>query len=997
MSGLRSYQRRQEIVFPKGLFAITGQTGSGKSSILEAMVFALYGASTFDGGGGRALLSDGCQEMNVSFEFEVQHQRYLVRRGLTAKTAFHELVGPDQQVLADKAAEVNRLLGDLMGLDREDFLKTVVLPQGAFQSFLHSTPAKRSDLLKSLLQLGLLDDMATIVSEQKAGLQEELNRLLARQQALPSDPEKRLAECQETLQKLSVQLKLVRERWEQLEVLDAWLKQDAASASVQQRQLEAGERLFLQQGPQLDSVLHHLHHRLGELPVTYAQQQQVLEQLGQQRLRLERCRQRLAQLEKILLELQYSRQELDRLETQADQTQQSLLTAQTAALSQQELLTPLRQKATAQRTRLQELDQELGARRGQYQEAAQQLAVARSQTERHQLLVEKSQQTQEQISGALQQHVHRTEELKQYIQSLESASCQHQQLVLQHGLSALCQNLEPNQPCPVCQQTIPADWTGQWPSDSLLKTSHEAVAAAELRVHTAQKELASNDLRLENWRQLLEEMQAEIASLNLLDVNELGLRVERLQQEMRALDNQKIQAQEVMARAEQMVLEHEVAYQAALHRAEQSTTDLQRLGREKVTKQERHQELLSQLQTRFDYREQEAEGGRLLLRQMEQQSQQVSEAIVQLESQATEHHEVVKELLHLLRACVEEPLSDWLHHLLALHHFLESEPAVQTAPSRLRQLIREVGEPSTCSSASGELRAFVGDCLGEQKDLQQKLAAKVEALRAAQQQAQADREDKQGKYSQLTAEYGSLAQQRTLFETLNQQIGEFESRKIQYQEAIAGHQEIALRLTPLHDQFSQLTALCELLGNKSGKQKRSSFSQWLLRQRQERLLHLASDFLRKFTSNQFGFDSDFQIQDLATRNSRKSVTLSGGETFLASLALALALAELVSRKSGRLEAFFIDEGFGSLSPECLDRALTALEQLSQSGRTIGVISHVNTVAERIEQVWIVSKTPTGSSIQVVSDEIRRRMVEDDLKALAQKELPLFEMSEIGIL
>jgi exonuclease SbcC len=134
------------------------------------------------------------------------------------------------------------------------------------------------------------------------------------------------------------------------------------------------------------------------------------------------------------------------------------------------------------------------------------------------------------------------------------------------------------------------------------------------------------------------------------------------------------------------------------------------------------------------------------------------------------------------------------------------------------------------------------------------------------------------------------------------------------------------------------------------------------------------------TGQQYGFSPQFTIVDRHSGQSRKPETLSGGETFLASLALALALSELVGRKGGRLEAFFLDEGFGSLSPDCLDRALDALENLAGSGRLIGVISHVSAVAERLERALQVSRTPQGSQVQELSGPALRAHVAPELEA-----------------
>ncbi|MDH5504900.1 MAG: hypothetical protein OEY98_12855, partial [Acidimicrobiia bacterium] len=118
----------------------------------------------------------------------------------------------------------------------------------------------------------------------------------------------------------------------------------------------------------------------------------------------------------------------------------------------------------------------------------------------------------------------------------------------------------------------------------------------------------------------------------------------------------------------------------------------------------------------------------------------------------------------------------------------------------------------------------------------------------------------------------------------------------------------------------------------------------------------------------FSDDGDFNILDLnAAEQVRKSSTLSGGETFLASLALALALAEMVSRGSGRLDSFFLDEGFGSLDAEHLDLAMAGIESLvaGHEERLVVIVSHVPDMKDRIEDLLVLGKDPaTGATIVV---------------------------------
>ena len=107
-----------------------------------------------------------------------------------------------------------------------------------------------------------------------------------------------------------------------------------------------------------------------------------------------------------------------------------------------------------------------------------------------------------------------------------------------------------------------------------------------------------------------------------------------------------------------------------------------------------------------------------------------------------------------------------------------------------------------------------------------------------------------------------------------------------------------------------------------------------------------------------------EIMDAFTGQSRPAQSLSGGETFLASLALALGLAEVVTARAGgvRLDTLFVDEGFGSLDDETLDLAMRTLDELRQGGRTVGVISHVAAMKEQLPAQLAVEATPAGPSV-----------------------------------
>jgi exonuclease SbcC len=139
-----------------------------------------------------------------------------------------------------------------------------------------------------------------------------------------------------------------------------------------------------------------------------------------------------------------------------------------------------------------------------------------------------------------------------------------------------------------------------------------------------------------------------------------------------------------------------------------------------------------------------------------------------------------------------------------------------------------------------------------------------------------------------------------------------------------------------------------------------------------RLVIGASEILRELSVGQYALTIDdsgnFLVTDHHNADEQRSArTLSGGETFLASLSLALALsdqlAELATKGAARLDAIFLDEGFGTLDPETLDTVAATVENLAARGRMVGVVTHVRELAERVPVRFRVKKDPRGSTIE----------------------------------
>jgi DNA repair protein SbcC/Rad50 len=171
------------------------------------------------------------------------------------------------------------------------------------------------------------------------------------------------------------------------------------------------------------------------------------------------------------------------------------------------------------------------------------------------------------------------------------------------------------------------------------------------------------------------------------------------------------------------------------------------------------------------------------------------------------------------------------------------------------------------------------------------------------------------------------------------------------------------------------------VSGQGGNERRMTLSSFVLAARLEEVAAAASVRLERMTSGRYTLvHSDslasrgrrsglgLHVRDSWTGADRDTATLSGGETFLASLALALGLAEVVTAEAGgaRLETLFVDEGFGTLDPEALEHVLEVLDGLRDGGRAVGVVSHVAELRQRIPVGLRVSRGRSGSSLALVA-------------------------------
>jgi DNA repair protein SbcC/Rad50 len=177
----------------------------------------------------------------------------------------------------------------------------------------------------------------------------------------------------------------------------------------------------------------------------------------------------------------------------------------------------------------------------------------------------------------------------------------------------------------------------------------------------------------------------------------------------------------------------------------------------------------------------------------------------------------------------------------------------------------------------------------------------------------------------------------------------------------------------LTKQIGKLAEDAEVAAMLRQKLRANEFPEWLLKEALELLVHDASSTLRELTNDGFSLtlgDNEFMVIDHANADEMRSArTLSGGETFQASLALAMALSDqiraLAADGAPRLDALFLDEGFGTLDADTLETVAATIENLGQSGRMVGIITHIRELAARVPVRFEISKGPRTSTVERV--------------------------------
>lgn len=1049
-SGVRSYPGTCTIDFTgKTLVGILGDTGAGKTSILESITAALYGRCSWTDRVAQ-LRSEDCPVMTAELAFSVEGREWTVRR------VFHE-TRPTQARLTDpdgKHTDGVRAVDDavkaLIGIDYITFKSSVLVPQGRFDELLNAGDADRTRILKSLFGVDELQRVRQLAGDAAIRLKDLISQAQQQDARLHDDPRAQAQAAHERHQKAFQGAADLKDRLAQLRRL-----QTEAARAQQHARLSSEAAAALAEHRVTDS---------GRTTAAAQQAQDELRRLQEANTQAESAAR--ADLEAITAERDAARAAGLAPEDLAASAQALTdMPGRIASLSEQttahaRLLTELadEEESLAQRAgELEAAEQNIGRLRAQVQDADKQAADAEEVLRKLAALVR---DTGEAASALAQQRCDQTttqNELTALRQAPVGTSLEEAEAALQRAQSTLDgirrqeaahtagEGLTGGDSCPVCARELPADYQVPQPQDA------ESLARAKTAVEKASAALAGAQQEHTRYTHELERLQLA-QDKHQRQVQEATGRFES------ALPPVREQAEQLAVRSAHpepavYAKDFEGAVAAALS---------QMAGSAPPTAAEREElvdALLRNARERVAQLQEIAGGGRSELAQAEGKLgadhaslKTATQAAHKARTQArrtTEHLETEQRGLLASLSALPEPVRGHLSPLSALptaDRLEAAAEAVRREQSRQEELTgrheelqnqvqsllaergklaerqrHEVTEPlhrlesqlQRWADTSARAAALVDEAqrptlptpvASADPVAMQQYAAVLETVTSLL-LAALDGQDTTARAAvaelttQLSAHAGAVAAaypgtailqvsvetdplDSTLLDGLSSHAGTLRSeaehaRKDEEQalSQIPYKERLAAAIAAGQRQLAALQAVRDHLTD--GK-----FLGHLTDLRTRALLAHGSELLQQLSGGRLGFAADFDIVNLASHASRSSRTLSGGETFQASLALALALMEMHGRNGTRLESLFLDEGFGTLDTASLESALQVLRTHVGADKLLAVISHLRPVAETVHDVLWVEKDHRGSRARWLSAAERDTLIREDLHNLA---------------
>lgn len=1011
MTAFGSYAGTQTIDFrelgDRSFFLIHGPTGSGKTTILDAICFALYGQPSGERVGEqmRSQHTKTPLATEVTFDFELGAKKYRVtrhpkqevpkKRGDGMQTVTERVTLWDRtnchdeqaegHVIASAARKVEAEVETLFGFKRNEFLQVMMLPQDKFRELLIADSAKREGIFKTLFQTHLYEQIENELKAREKELGDKIKELKQQQQnlfrrggveteaALQARSEELghlVQEVRERLNDLLQAEKRAQEDFEQGHVIAAKIAEteEAESArlelATQQTSIDSQRRILAQarqasvlSGAEqaLTQTIQHSRDLVQKRKIAEKELQVAVKIQQTTALALEKEEQREE-------ERKAARQNVDHLET---------LRTQVEALSE----------AQAQFKRAQELFNQANNRRDGSKRSKTKLAEQFSnaqkllqQTEKDSAQLNAANIEYKQISTAYDQrkkldilasdlgnavnHQLECDTARDKAESALSAAREHvreiEEAWLQEQSALLASTLMDGEPCPVCgsiHHPLPAHATQSAITQKTLEESRSLVAQHETALQTRRRESEKHSIAVSTLRMQINQIKEALDDYTNVPLAEMMSTRDTLQKQVDHLKAQSEQLRPRTAKVHSLQADLELA-EAELATAESEYEEANRtVTGARVLVDERGRDVPEEFRDKeklFLAQRKAADQVRILELALANARQAANKANVD----AGGRKSGFEALTNLADTAVtnaanqEEEFNTRVFQAgFTMLQFYQDAKRTEEEIHHIDQEITDFGK----ALHSAEQRA--------QHAREQSaglLPPDLQALNAAVTQAKKEREDA------VRAEEG-CKRELTLVNQCLEEIA-----------------ELMVSLSEKQERYAIVGELASVANGRNGYNL--TFQRFVLSAKLNDVLNEASKRLQLVSDGRYSVQIqaerqkgikasglDIEVNDSWTGKTRPVNTLSGGESFYTSLALALGLADVVQAYSGgiRLDTIFVDEGFGSLDAEKLDQAIQTLENLKEGGRLVGIISHVDSLRERIPARLEVSTSIHGSTAQFV--------------------------------
>lgn len=985
------------------IFGIYGETGAGKTTIFDGISFALFGQSS---GAERAPEDMVCHHAHatdvtrVELVFDLGADRYVIRRipsqpraarrGSGTTTQAHEAYlfratgmsleeisedNPGEVLAEKKVGLVDALVEELLGYNAKQFRQIILLPQGDFRRILTASSDERSPILKQLFDVGLYETFAAQIKTRAGALQRQISDEKIRRSTLLGDQsEDQLSAAIQTM-------------IDQIARLDTTIKAETDALEIHQKGLSAGEALAekfdalavarkdktelqaegetvqivrtrlkraraaqdvlvseaaLQAARREDATAtaHDLKAKdnLENAKIALEQAREALSRISQQEGEREAAQEKVSDLKRLKVTLDQSETLLAELNT-AKSASQSAADAEAAAdWKNTEALQAL--------SSLHELQKQHPQHARALQDATATLTILERESEaleRFETAVTKRDQQATEVDRLSDLHTEALQQLRTARAAFERAEQDLTEIQALH----VAHKLQPGEPCPACGAL---DHPNPATGDPERRGRHDEFERTGSALRSAEDEELTARISLEKAEATLEERQSELDILKRPERERATLmpllaqtrdKKATLEADNRFADLEgKVSSAETLSHDTSQALEDaketlsdakgaegraQVAYDTTLKDVPENLRQGDALAEALKAAIAEHDQLVASHEAAVTGEKDAAVAFSAAEEAAKIAQDRVSKAS---EALATAQDEFIGQLrkAELTEESFQEAKADAAQDSALEEQISEYEKRVAANDARLQGLSNEIGGQSApdlaaLTTARNDARGALDKSLVAQSRLQSVLDDR--------QQVQCQVQQLTAQINDLEAEYGPVGELSDLVNGNNE-------RKVRLPDfAIAAMFDEVLfaanhRLGPMTNGRYQLLRP-EVTGG--GRQKQGL---------------------------------DIAVFDGNTEKSRPTKTLSGGEGFQASLALALGLSDVVQRNSGgiKLDAIFIDEGFGTLDEDTLNTALETLYDLTNDMRSVGLISHTEQVKSMIAEGFDIEVTPSGSHIHI---------------------------------